>query len=231
MTVAFLALAIAGQEAAPSPAQLVSKMMSRYHGAKTLGGTIHTEIEIGDAKLTIDTVLWIERPSKLYLKQSTSPGMEFLVTADGREFSYDAPMRGIGDLSPRLLEYQGANDVGAVYATASMSLGERSTPLDLAISRKDDLAMLRDQWVTVEDGGSKELGGKPCRMVTGKWTSNPVYGQLGHYAMWITPEGDLLRFEVRGPNPEVQGQTITRLHTVDISVGATPPDGQFKVVR
>jgi len=233
MTIATLAFAAALQDGQATPSQLVSKMIKRYYDAKTIGGTVRSELDVSGTKLTIDTTLWIERPGKLYLRQTTSAGPSFLVTADGKDFSYPKPGVGgqAGSGSGRLVEFQGSSDVGVVYSTAALSIAERSTPLDLAIARLDDLKMLRDQWVTVTDGGAKELSGVSCRMVTGKWTSNPVYGVLGYYAMWITSEGDLLKFEVQGPNPEVEGGKITRVYSVALKVGATPPEDQFKVVK
>ena len=233
MTIATLALAVTLQDPQETPPQLVSRMIRRYYDAKTIGGTIRSELDVSGAKLTIDTTLWLERPSKLYLRQTTSAGPSFLVTADGKDFSYGKPAVGgqEGEGTGRLVEFQGANDLGFVYSTASLSVAERSTPLDLAISRGPDLKMLRDQWVTVTDGGTKDIDGVQCRVVTGKWTSNPAYGVLGHYAMWISPEGDLMQFEIQGPDPSKDGGKVSRKYKVDLKVGATPPDGQFTVAR
>lgn len=233
MTIAAMAFALVNQDAEISGAQLVSKMIRRYYDAKTIGGTIKTDLDVSGATLGITTTLWIERPNKLYLRQVTTAGPSFLVTADGKEYSYERPSVG-GQVSTspgRLVEYQGSTDIGGVYTSAALSIAERSNPLDLAIARQDDLKMLRDQWVTLKDGGEKEVDGKPCRMVTGQWTSNPVYGVLGHYAMWITSEGDLIKMEIQGPNPELAGSKIVRTHTVDLKVGATPPEGQFTVAK
>lgn len=227
-------LAIALQEPPrESPSQLLTRMMARYHDAKTLGGTITTRVTWENNRLEVDTTLWFERPGKLYLKQATNLGPRYLVTADGQEFSYDKPLSGrLEDLEKggRLLEAQGGRTLQEVYAIASLSIAERSTPLDLAIARLPDLRMLRDQWATVEDGGTADLEGEACRRIVGDWTSNPEYGVLGRYEMLVGPEADLRRFRVVGPNPEGKG-AVDRLHEVRLKVGAVPPEGQFKVVR
>ena len=72
---------------------IVSKMINRYHGAKTLSGEFTSSVLIGKDKATITTKFQLERPAKLYLKQSVSPGNRvFIVTSDGKEFSYMKPL-------------------------------------------------------------------------------------------------------------------------------------------
>jgi hypothetical protein len=229
-----IALALSLQDSRPpDPSALVSKMIQRYHGAATIGGTVGTRLRWDDQELTIQTTLWLERPGKLYLKQVTSVGSTFLVTADGNEFSYDKPLSGqVEDLQRggRLLEAQAGKTLQDVYAIASLSIAERSTPLDLAIARIDDLRMLRNQWVSVEAGPDQRGGTETLLTVVGKWTSNPEYGTLGKFEMAITPEGDLRRFRVVGRTDDGKGE-IVREHVVDLKVGATPPQGQFTVAR
>lgn len=228
------ALALAMQESAPpDPSALVSKMIQRYHDAATIGGTVGTLLKWDGQQLRIQTTLWLERPGKLYIKQDTSVGASFLVTADGAEFSYNKPLSGhIEDVQRggRLLEAQAGKTLKEVYALVSLSIAERSMPLDMAVARIDDLRMLREQWVTVESGRDQKSGNETWHTVVGKWTSNPVFGVLGAYEMAITPEGDLRRFRVVGRTDDGKSEVV-REHEVDLKVGAKPPDGQFTVAR
>jgi outer membrane lipoprotein-sorting protein len=229
---ALLALAPLSQEAGQSPQQVLSQMIKRYYDAQSLGGTFSTLVEWDKERLVIETELWYERPGKLFLRQTTNLGFSFLVTADGQEFSYDKPLSGIPeDLAAggRLMEAQVGRTIADVYTISSLSIAERSTPLDLAIARIDDLRMLRNQWVTVEEGGTEEVDGVAHRKVVGKWTSNPEYGVLGTYALWVGPQGDLRRVLIQGKDDD--GKLVTRRHEVDLKVGAQAPEGKFKVVR
>src|SRR4051812_37388578 len=73
--------------------QLVSKMLRYYADAQSMTGTITYTATDGGGKVQMVTYLQYEKPSKLFIKQvkGGSQPMQWLVTSDGKLFSYDSP--------------------------------------------------------------------------------------------------------------------------------------------
>src|SRR4051812_2027201 len=78
---------------ANAASQLVSKMLKYYSGAQSITGTITYTASDGAGSAQLITVLQYEKPSKLYIKQYKGGPhqMMWLVTSDGKYFSYNAP--------------------------------------------------------------------------------------------------------------------------------------------
>src|SRR5262249_23627988 len=86
-----LFLIAAAQDSAPTAASVLSKMIAHYHEAKTIKGTCQTHLVLGAKTLDIENTLQIERPLKVYLRQSAQD-RTYVLTSDGRRFSYNKPL-------------------------------------------------------------------------------------------------------------------------------------------
>lgn len=238
-TVALVALSQGSQAAAPG--ELISKMLAKYHEATTITGKIVFTQSAGGKTVRGDTVLQISRPDKLYISQSLpSPQpMRSLVVSDGKRFAYDLPRQLLRkEDNERLVEPASQNgkvfDVGKVYAAASQSLLDRSTPLDVAVSRVEDLTYLRNQWATVEPQGTEQIGGKTAHLVGGEWREYGAAPASGKYQMAISADGDLLRFTkkeiVAIPElPNIPPQEITSTWGVQLQVNGKLDPALFVV--
>jgi len=243
-----LSLAAPHQEA-PTAKQLVEKMLVRYNSATTVAGTIHLTVAAGNNSASMDTALQFERPAKLYISQHknvANPDPDqpnrWLVTSDGKSFSYDAPFDENSLLhtaaGTRLKEdiYNKRNgitsDIGSIYLAAGKSLGDRSMPLDIAISRLDDLKFRRNQWVPPYNVISqKEIRGKTAYIVQGDYRDYAGVQPTGIFQMAITADGDLLQY-VQKQKLQIDGHAIelTSQWDVDLKVNGPVDATLFKVV-
>jgi hypothetical protein len=232
--------------------ELVGKMLRYYDAAQTLTGTIRFVQSVGEVSVGIDTSLQYEKPSKLYIRQDrrSSEPRTFLVTSDGKFFSYDLPEGRLAVPGERLYEpveqngrFLGYRDI---YAIVSRSLGDRSAALDIAIARLDDLKFIRGQWATVEYAA--EQPGNGVKVVTGDWRAYASAPVSGRYTMWIGENGELKRFaqrEVIQPEATVLDerfrerpaqlnvgpQQVNSVWEVDLKVNGEPDQKLFKVVK
>lgn len=232
MLVSLLAITVIAQE--PSPAKLLSEMFAKYASAKTVSGTITltqgTERETGQ----IVTELAYERPAKLFIRQvrATQSRRVWLVTSDGKYFSYGKPDPTVGG---RLVEpvsnEKRTLDLGGIYAAASASLGDRSAPLDIAISRREDLAAVRAQLATLDYVGTKDLGGETVHVIEGKWREYGEAPATGKFTICIGPNSDLRVYAVTEPM-SIGGAVLNVLSRWDVNlkVGADIGANVFKVV-
>jgi outer membrane lipoprotein-sorting protein len=208
-----------------SPAALVGQMLAYYSEAKTMTGTITETIKAGNESASVMTTLQFERPGKLYLRQQKAQGNRqvWLTVADGKLFAYNAPIGATnGDPNKRLIENMIVDNlvlnIGDVYSAASSSLGDRSTPLDIAIGRRDDLVYLRNQWATVENKGKADYDGGQVHVVMGKWRLHSGNEPTGQYRMYITDAGELKQFALSEKMANDSGQTLDILTTWDVKL-------------
>lgn len=237
LTLGIAALALSQQ--APSAASIVSKMIARYHEADSMTGTIAMQQGLGTQTVSATTVLQYERPNKLYIKQTFKgeETREVLITCDGRYFSYNTPenLPGSENLK-RLVEAVstqfGTLDLGGVYAASSKPLLDRSVPLDLAISRKEDLTYRRNQWATLSYVGKTTLQKESVHRITGRYRPYGEADVTGTYEMYINEAGDLRRYTLT-----TQIQDSGRLMTVmgswdvNLAVNGKPDASLFRLVR
>lgn len=223
-----------------TPAQLVSKMIAHYYSAKTLVGTIEMSQRAGTKQVNISTQLQMQAPNKLYLQQKLSAAYGqtlWLVTSDGNSFTYDPP-RGIE--GKRLMESCWQNGIAfthrSIYQAIVDSIGDRSTPLDLVMGRKEDLEFRRNQWATLDKIGDTKLGETEVTVVGGSlrdYGKAPISGQ---YEMYIDGKGQLLRYvehesvAVRVNKQDVI-QAVDTIWDVNIAVDAPVEPSLFKVIR
>lgn len=232
MLISLIAITVMAQE--PSPAKLLTDMFAKYAAAKSLSGSITltqgTERETGQ----IVTELAYERPAKLYVRQSrtTQSRRVWLVTSDGKYFSYGKPDAGVGG---RLVEPVSNSrrtlDLAGIYAATSASLGDRSVPLDIAISRREDLTAIRSQWATLEYVGKKELGGETVHVIEGKWREYGEAPATGKFTICIGLDSDLRVYAVTEPI-SIGGavQNVVSRWDVQLKVDARVDASVFKVV-
>lgn len=241
MLTAYLALIAlaAPQDGAPtdSPAVLVGRMLAYYNDAKSMTGRISLTQSGGGASGTVETFLQFEAPSKLYIRQEKSVGEKrvFTVISNGVRFAYDSP---VGD-GKRLIEAVKpadglAFDYRQIYAAASSSIPDRSTPLDIAIGRREDLTYLRNQWKTVTYKGTTNYGDETVHVISGEWRPYGEAATEGEFRMYITADGQLRQFALsQTVRPKGAAQSIQVLSTwnVKLTKNGKPDPALFGTVR
>lgn len=230
----------AAQDAQPSAAQIVGKMLAYYNDAKSMTGTITMTQSMMNQSTIYDSILQFELPSKLYLKQThRATGRTTLVTSDGRAFSYNLPkhLQNLGGKDERLLEavQQGgrALKVRDIYRASVESLADRSVPLDIAIGHPEDLKFIRSQWSTVAYQGKDKIGEESVHVIGGRWREYGDAPPSGTYKLVINEKHELRRYilhEALG----VPGQGVQEVVTVwevKLAKDGKPDVNAFRVVR
>ena len=237
MILATLLLVSTPQDALPKAGEMVSKMIAKYHDAKTLKGDVMTTIRVGAQNVQISTSLQIQRPDKLYVRQAVGE-QSYVLTCDGKAFSYNKPMSAHvakGDL--RLMEpFQKGMGLGDVYRAAAESLAERSAVLDLAIADMRDLKRLRDQWASMELTGEVDLNGEKVYRITGQWRLAATSQVSANFGIFVTKDGELRRYVLdQLPNLLQDDQKsevrVSREYDVHISTDTTVDPKLFSVLK
>ncbi len=181
-----------------NPGQIVSQMLSYYNDAETLAGTIVMTQRAAGREAIIRTELQVERPAKMFIRQlqrTNYDEAQWLVTSDGKAFSYDPPQNVPGKRLVESCNPQGrALTYREIYQASVASLGDRSTPLDIVIGRKEDLSYRRYQWATLTLLGKTQVGSEEVTVVGGNWRE---YGQApvsATYEMYVDSQHRLLRY-------------------------------------
>lgn len=244
--IALLSVCTGVTQQSPSAKVLIEKMLARYHAAKTLTGQVKLTVSAEGGSATLNSTIQYERPSKLYLYQQKTTGTpdtespsKWLVTSDGRIFSYNVPNeKFLAAPGVRLVEpvsnprAKTEHTIATIYGAAGKSLGDRSMPFDIAIGGREDLVFRIGQWETRETRGTKEIGGKTAYLVKGKY--RPYAGALtiGEFQMAITAEGDLLQY-VEEQHVGVEGRNPVKVHSqwdVQFNVDGKVDPALFKVI-
>lgn len=236
MTLTLLCLAL--QEPQLDAATVVSRMLTRYHQAVSVVGRIQLTQSFRNTRVVVRSVLQYEKPSKFYLLQNleASEPKTSLVTSDGKFFSYNVPELPFVAGQRRLVEAVDQNgkllDVRDIYQASVRSLVDRSAPLDIAVSRRDDLAFLRDQWMDLQVQKQEA-----DFVVSGKWREFAGQAVTGTLQMVISPEYDLKVYEIRERRQfAYQGQrtepdTLVSRWDVALKVDAPADPKLFTLVR
>jgi len=204
VTYAFVAaLCLLPLQEADKPTELVGRMLAKYAKATSLTAEITWTQQVKDSSIVTKTALQLEAPSKLYIRQDRTgaSAKSVFVVSDGTTFSYPVPPDLPSRPGERLSE---AVSVGGrnqsfkdIYGVVSKALIDRSLPLDVAISRLEDLKFLRTQWVTMEISGTATIDNNEITIIKGQWRP---YGQAptsGTYEMWLTKTDELRRYVQR----------------------------------
>ncbi len=214
--------ALQGEAQGRSAVQLVGRMLAYYNDAKSMTGRIMLTQSANGVSGTVETFLQFETPSKLYIRQQKSVGDQrvFTVISDGKTFGYDSPVRDGKRLYEKVAP---AKDyflnVRQIYAATSAGLADRSTPLDIAIGRTEDLSFLKSQLVTVTYQGTTKYGEEDVHVVMGDWRPYGEAGTEGQYRMYITEGGELRQFALSQTiQPKGAPQAIQAMSTWNIKL-------------
>ncbi len=222
-------------------ASLISKMLARYAGASQLSGQLRFTQSAGGKQVVVDTWIQYDRPSKIYLKQvrhSSDPGT-FLVTSDGKLFSYDGPP----DLAvkpPRLVEAVKAHGkeqtIAEIYHVAGDSLGEQGSPaLAIVIGFLPDLKAIRGTWASIETGVPAQVRGVDVTAIKGAYRDSSTQPVSGRYEIDIDKDANLIRYVTEQsfsvPNNPDQSVRVDSVWDVDLKVGSLADPTLFKVIR
>lgn len=240
-TFAAAALMIQGSPATSGGA-LVSKMLAKYYGAKTMKGEINYTATDGQGKAGVKTVFQFKQPSQLYIRQEKWGGSNpqtWIVSSDGKFFSYNTPSNiDWSSSDKRLVEPVTQNGEAYSYqkiygVAAAFSLGDRSMPLDVAIGASVDLKHLSLTWINASDKGVAKVNGVDAHVVTGDWRPYGNNVNSGRYEMDIAEDGSLVRYIILRPFILSDGSTIPVTETWDVSIqvnGEVDPN-LFRVVK
>lgn len=242
-TILAIAVAMAPGFAAPaaqgdgaSAASILTKMFARYGDAKTLKGTIVLTQSIGNQGGQLKTDIQFEYPSKLYLRQEKEfvKKETWLVTSDGKHFSYAAPYgpgKGQRLIEPIRLATGTTLTVRDIYAAVTASIGDRSAPLDLAISRKEDLNYLRGQWASLTLDGAKDLNGEEVYAISGNWREYQTAPVSGRFQIFVSKEGDLKRYAIEESVKLDNSYRVVSVWEVNLKINGEVDDKLFKLVK
>ncbi|MBS1705752.1 MAG: hypothetical protein JST40_07755 [Armatimonadetes bacterium] len=237
ITLTLAGLMLAQEQPAGEPkisaGQAISKMIALYHEKKSMAGTIILRQTFGNVAVEVETRFQYERPSKLYIRQvkRASDPDQALVTSDGVRFTYDAPKATAAE-GRRLTETvkQGIDvlDYQRIYAAASACLIDRSAPLDLAISRLEDLKYLRNQWASIDNMVERESG----YIINGKWRAYGNASVSGSYQIGLSKDFELTQYQIVEPMtfPNQPTQNMVSEWKVNIKPDAAVDASLFRVV-
>lgn len=222
--VLLLAVGLTGQ-AAPAPGELASRVFQRYYQANGLEAVVVMTQSMGENRLVVTSELAYQRPSSLRIRQAvTEPqtGRQTLVVSNGAGFSYDLPPLDAdrGRHSQRAVEpVRQTNGValicGEIFAVARPGMIDRSADaLKLLVAWRDDLSALREQWVNIRLSGTDQIGKTPVYKLTGQWRAYLGTEITGTYELYVTEDGQLIRYARREPAADPVSNTTVDILTV-----------------
>ncbi|MCX7800754.1 MAG: hypothetical protein N2109_10480 [Fimbriimonadales bacterium] len=224
----------------PKPSELISRAMAKYAAAQTIVGTIRLTQAAAGQSGTIETTLQIQRPDRLFLRQvqNKTPAKVWLVTCDGRGFTYDAPVEAEGQKPLRLYESlnkeTGRMTVQDVYRATVASIGDRSAPLDIAIGHKEDLRFVAGQWATLQLAGQTEVRGALCHKIRGLWREFPGGPAVGRFELYIDEQNLIRRYAIEQTirlQPNQPPLQVVSVWDVDLRLDAAVDPALFRLVR
>lgn len=248
LVVAAIALVSAGGSKTPqngvqttSASDLISKMLAHYTSAQTVVGRIEMTQEAKGVVVTTDTELQFQRPNLIYLRQTehSSHGRTFLLTSDGKTFSYDRPPSPYPLGPARYTEYTRTQykvlDLGEMYTATLESIVDPNHMLNIAIGRKGDLEKFAAQLSSFHIAGSQKIGDDLVYEIVGKYALTYNATPSADFDMYVTADGDFKKFAVRQvygvPNhPEMAPIPVTTTWVSTLQVGAKPDPSLFKTI-
>lgn len=221
-------------------AQLLSKMLSHYYKVKKLSGRILLTTTAGKVSGKLLTTVQFEDPSKLFIRQDLQANTKgtWLVISDGDIFTYPLPNSQLGSetgksLVERVLTDGEQRSFRDIYAIAAGGLKDRSAPLDLAIGRYEDMKIFRGHLANHTLGLPEQVNGQVCDIVQGDWRIVPNAPAESRYRIWISSEGDIMRYELVDKilNPEAPSTMIDikQVWDVDLHVNGETNEALYRV--
>ena len=155
MTTLFATLILTSQQTPLKASEVISKCLAKYASANSGVGEFLMTQSSGNKKVTIKTELQFERPSKLFLHQTseTIAPNDWLVVSDGVNFGYDKPSSQPGP-PKRLFEpiavdqvisgQKTVQKIQGIYLAAKRSIGDVGNPfLEFATQSTGDNMSLK----------------------------------------------------------------------------------------
>lgn len=233
----------------PKASDLIGAMFRRYYNANTIKGHIKYTVTAAGQSGGEETDLQLERPGKLFIRQvkvvSGKNLGAWIVTADGSNVSYPEP-RGRSEFSSftygdgtRLQEPIGPDkalkDLKDAFCAATLSIDDRSAPMDIAVGRPDDMKRFSLQLATLKTQQSLTYAGQDSYVIGGDWK---VYGDgpvVGKYQLIISKNGDLLRYVISQvlsvPNSNLPPTKVERTYDVTYAVDGPVDQSLFTVLK
>ncbi len=221
-----------------SASQVLSKVLTHYAEAQSVSGSIKMTQSAQGVTINIVSDLQYERPSKIYLRQERlgSKAATWLLTSDGKIFSYDNPERILGGPRHRELVSQNGNDqkISDLYMAAEFSLGDLNPILDIAISHPSRLKRLKSQWATLKYQGQVKIGDVQVQKIAGDYREDATKAAAGTFEIYVNDAGDVVRYVTtqRFIFPSVSKEPVEVVTTWDstVKVSGTINPALFKVV-
>jgi len=249
--VGLLAFSLVIQSAqTPEPPKLqasavVTEMLGKYFKSKETAGTIVMTQEYDKHAYSVTTQLQFERKYKIYIKQvsSRTPQEVWLASSTGQSFCYDVPV-GLDGLvkqgfvaGTRFAEKQVFDgqvmDIAEVYHAVSRSLGDRSVPLDIAISHSDDLKYVLNQWKTMVLAGTVKYKDEDVYVIKGDWRPYLNAEVRGKYTLYITKNYELKQYSTTEmfSIAKIAPKPITTTWDVDLQLDAKSDQSLYKIYK
>lgn len=170
----------------------IEKSLAVYEQTKALYGQVRFVQTAAGKSVTIFSDVQLQWPNKLYIKQQSQEagGKRSWAVADGKTMSYDPPAS--VQSRKRLAEAQGTKNVGEVFAVFGSTLLDRSPLIDILVGRPADIKFLKMQWVNGKFIESENAN----KVIEGDWRPYQASSVTGKYRMEITPEDQLVRYDV-----------------------------------
>jgi hypothetical protein len=222
-------------------------MFAYYASATTMTGAIHMTQQAASSTVTLDTSLAYEGPSKIYLRQALGGAnpMVWLVTSDGKSFTYDFPnttRTAANRAEPgRLLEAVSPTQsihltYRQIFHASVQSLGDVSLPVLLSVAGRDELQAVKDMIGSIQYMGTTKIGTDSVNVIGGGWKAGPRAPVSAQYKLFITDDGQLKRYvetnivSLKLPTGQMQPQQVLTTWDVDLHVNAQPDETLFKVI-
>jgi len=193
--IAALALALPGSD---TGSEVLSKMLSKFHTANTVKGTIQfiqtATSNAGTAKVTVLTTLQVSKPNLFFIEQLRQPAAQgtdtlshFVAVSDGKRMFYTVP--------PRLLPMTDVGKHSKFYEAAPKSVEEglnafctmlidRSLPVAMALYNPYEITTFTRRLSNVTmDKEDAELAGKPVFRIKADYTYGVSQGDQGVSAL------------------------------------------------
>lgn len=192
MVVTFAPQAPEVQAQEPTAKEVFQEMLSRYHAAKSVSGTVVFEQTAtsgsGEKRVVITTRLAVSKPKKFFIEQSRSPRDDvmpnsFAAVSDGKKLGYTVPKGLLPGDPPKLYEavpdYSGVSEGMDAFAPLLL---DRSFPIAVAFYNEYEM-----------------------RLLTQEVTSLTLLEDrtVGEQQAWVI-KGDYIRFRRTATRPEIK---------------------------
>ncbi len=230
----------------PDAASILTKMFARYAVAISVSGTIRmtqtAQVTSRPESAAVHTVteLQFNRPSQIYLHQTRdgSHAGVWLVTSDGKEFSYDPPLDESREFGRRrhveyVTQHGQALTVGDILDAAAHSIADPNAILEAAAGSKARLRWMLGQWATIVYRGKVEINGQTVQAIRGQYRENAETPISGEFEAFVNESGDFVRY-VLHENYSPQGRSevvaVTTTWDSDLKLNAKTDASLYRVV-